>query len=161
MGEDERDLIAELRALGATGPREAAPGVEEQLLAKFRAHSRRRRLRRWETAAAALMAVAASAVMVFWTWTHVRSQEMAGAAQLTASETANATDDSAAGFYPLQDADVLPPLESSMVVRVQMAGSSLRLLGYPMDENFDAEPVQADLLLGQDGLARGVRLIQE
>jgi hypothetical protein len=47
-----------------------------------------------------------------------------------------------------------------MVVRVQLPMSSLRLMGLPVSEDFSGDAVQADVLLGQDGLARGVRLVQ-
>ena len=47
-----------------------------------------------------------------------------------------------------------------MVVQVQLPASSLRMMGFPMDEERADAAVQAELLLGQDGLARGVRLVQ-
>ena len=63
-------------------------------------------------------------------------------------------------FYALPDSDALPPLENATVVRVQLPLSSLRLIGFPINEDRAAERIQADVLLGQDGLARGVRLVQ-
>ena len=51
------------------------------------------------------------------------------------------------------------------VVRVQLPVSSLELMGVPVgavpagDDSPDSN-VQADLLLGQDGLARGIRLVE-
>jgi hypothetical protein len=51
-------------------------------------------------------------------------------------------------------------LETAMVVRVQMPVSSLQLMGVPVGEERTESSVQAELLLGQDGLARGVRLVQ-
>jgi hypothetical protein len=51
-------------------------------------------------------------------------------------------------------------VENAMVVRVQLPVSSLRLMGFPVDEERADAAVQAELLLGQDGLARGVRLVQ-
>ncbi|MGA2212084.1 MAG: hypothetical protein ABSH31_02320 [Bryobacteraceae bacterium] len=62
-------------------------------------------------------------------------------------------------FYPLPEAEALPEVENAMVVRVQMPVSSLRSMGFPVDEERSGE-VQAEFLLGQDGLARGVRLVQ-
>jgi hypothetical protein len=66
----------------------------------------------------------------------------------------------AINFYPLPDADELPPIESATIVRVQLPMSSLRLMGLPVSEDRAAEFIQADMLLGQDGLARGVRFVQ-
>jgi hypothetical protein len=47
-----------------------------------------------------------------------------------------------------------------MVVRVQLPVSSLQLMGVPVNEESADLSVQADLLLGQDGLARAVRLVE-
>jgi hypothetical protein len=66
----------------------------------------------------------------------------------------------AVNFYRLPDADELPPMESATIVRVQLPMSSLRLIGLPVSEERAAESIQADMLLGQDGLARAVRFVQ-
>jgi len=47
-----------------------------------------------------------------------------------------------------------------MVVRVQLPVSSLQLMGVPVSEESADSNVEADLLLGQDGLARAVRLVE-
>jgi hypothetical protein len=178
MSENDRDLLEGLRALAAMEPREAPARVEQLLIAKFRARSQRRRLALWGSAAAGLAAMAAGIAVLVW---------MAPAGPKTASPTIHAavskapdmqpaepvleetreardaivhTDDVAGSFYPLPEADALPPLETAMVVRVQMPMASLRLMGLPVNEDSSVDPVQADVLLGQDGLARGVRLIQ-
>jgi hypothetical protein len=64
------------------------------------------------------------------------------------------------GFYPLPEAEALPAVENAMVVRVQLPVSSLQLMGVPVNEESADLSVQADLLLGQDGLARAVRLVE-
>ena len=51
-------------------------------------------------------------------------------------------------------------MESATIVRVQLPMSSLRLMGLPVNEDRAAEAIQADMLLGQDGLARGVRFVE-
>jgi hypothetical protein len=51
-------------------------------------------------------------------------------------------------------------MENAMVVRVQLPVSSLRLMGVPVSEERADASVQAELLLGQDGLARGVRIAE-
>ena len=58
------------------------------------------------------------------------------------------------------ETESLPAVENAMVVRVQLPVASLRLMGFPMDEERADAAVQAELLLGQDGLARGVRLVE-
>ncbi|HLG96977.1 MAG TPA: hypothetical protein VKX49_11755 [Bryobacteraceae bacterium] len=163
MNDDQRDLLHALRGLAAAGPQEAPARLEQQLLMRMRARAHRRRVVAW--ASAAVTAAAAAVSILFWTWapssTGLRGPSEKAAVAAEQGSTDAALSDATASFYPLPDAEALPPLETSMVVRVQMQGSALRLLGYPVDEDLSSEPVQADVLLGQDGLARGLRLIQE
>jgi hypothetical protein len=63
-------------------------------------------------------------------------------------------------FYPLQDAATLPPFEYGTLVRVRLPRSALRLVGLPVNEDRLSERIDADVLLGQDGLARAVRFVQ-
>lgn len=152
------ELIDDLRALASGGPREAPPLVEARLLAEFRRRKRSRNRRIWAPVLG--LAAAAAMALLFWSKPGAVHKPMAVAVQ--AAVTA---DDDDSGFYPLPEAEALPPVESAMVVRVQMPVSSLQFMGVPIDsvpvdeERADAS-VQADLLLGQDGLARGVRLAQ-
>jgi hypothetical protein len=76
--------------------------------------------------------------------------------------TITATDDADAdmNFYPLPEAEALPGIENAMVVRVEMPASSLRRIGLPMEESISDGAIQAELLVGQDGLPRGVRLVE-
>jgi hypothetical protein len=86
---------------------------------------------------------------------------VAVAAHAVAAPAAQSVDEeSDANFYPLPEAEALPAVESAMVVRVQLPVSSLQLMGVPDSEERADSSVEADLLLGQDGLARGVRLVQ-
>lgn len=147
-------LLHELRALASDGPSEAPPHVETQLRAAFRRRKRRRNLRIWAPVFA--MAAAVAVVLLFSGKQHGAHQPAAVAVQTVVP--ASADDDS--DFYPLPEAEALPPVENAMVVRVQLAVSSLQLMGVPIDDQRADASVQADLLLGQDGLARGVRLAQ-
>lgn len=170
MNENERQLLEGLKALAAMEPREASPRLEQTLRATFRARAERKRRAALGSVAAALVAIAAALVVLFFVpgpWHRnkqappVTNQVPAGASNVPGVQYAVVrTDDLAASFYPLPEADELPPLETSLVVRVQLPVSSLQLMGFPVSEEASAEPVQAELLLGQDGLARGVRLIQ-
>jgi hypothetical protein len=47
-----------------------------------------------------------------------------------------------------------------MIVRVQLTRSSLAQLGYPVAETPDEDLIPADVLVGEDGWPRGVKLIQ-
>lgn len=152
MNADERELLEGLHALAADGPRQAPLQVEQQLLAEFRGLSRRRRARAW-ISAASVGAIAATIAVLVW---------IGPLAPKPAAPQPDATvaDETAASFYPLPDADALPPVESAMVVRVQLPMASLELIGFPINQDRAADRVEAEVLLGQDGLARGVRLVE-
>jgi len=147
--QDNLEILEDLRALAADGPQAAPDRVGRQLLGEFRARRRRQRARLW-TSMSGAAAIAAGIVLLLW----VRELPKP-AAPVPAEIEAEAE----ASFYPLPQAEALPEVENAMVVRVQLPVSSLRSMGFPMDEERTDE-VQAELLLGQDGLARGVRLVQ-
>lgn len=152
------ELLDDLRALASDGPQEAPPHVEARLMQEFRRRKRRRNLRMWGPAFG--IAAAAAIVLLFWTQANKPGAAQKPAVVAMQSVAPAADDDSDAGFYPLPEAEGLPPVENAMVVRVQLPVSSLQLMGVPIDQERADASVQADLLLGQDGLARGVRLAQ-
>ncbi|HEV8038786.1 MAG TPA: hypothetical protein VGP62_07970 [Bryobacteraceae bacterium] len=181
MNDNDLKLTEGLRGLAADGPREAPAWIQERLVGELRRRSRvRRRNRRLGVGAAA---VAACLGVMLW----VRSAPVVPAPSLARVGTALALNKVAAtqspvkptvltptyergaevamneatlNFYSLPDADDLPPIESATIVRVQLPMSSLRLMGLPVSDDRAAESIQADMLLGQDGLARGVRFVQ-
>jgi hypothetical protein len=153
--ENHRDLLEDFRALAADGPQQAPNRVELRLRADFRRLNHRRRARIWASYASA---AALAAGIALFTW--IREVPKPAAVATVAVAPAAVEEDADASFYPLPAADALPAVESAMVVRVQLPLSSLRLMGYPVEEDRADTPVQADLLLGQDGLARGVRLAE-
>ena len=63
-----------------------------------------------------------------------------------------------APFVVLPGADALPRLESGRVIRIEISESELSSVG--LWPSMHAGAVQADVLVGQDGLARAVRLVQ-
>jgi hypothetical protein len=169
MNENDRELLQGLRALAADGTREAPSGIEEHLRAEFRRRHLRRKMLRWTPGFGA--AAAAGIVLILWLHNEkpkttpvsvaAAAQAVAPAAQIgPAAQIQIGDDESDASFYPLPEAEALPAVENAMVVRVQLPVSSLQLMGVPVSEERADASVQADLLLGQDGLARGVRLVQ-
>jgi len=46
-------------------------------------------------------------------------------------------------------------------VRVELPGSALGEVGLPFDPETAPESVKADVVLGQDGLARAIRFVRE
>jgi hypothetical protein len=158
MNENDQELLEGLRALAAEGPREAPLHVEEHLKAQFRRQNRRRHLAAWMPA----FSVATAAGIALLLWVHEKPKPAPApvvvAATLAVAPVAE--EDADSSFYPLPEAEALPAVENAMVVRVQLPVSSLQLMGVPVGEERADASVQAELLLGQDGLARAVRLAQ-
>jgi hypothetical protein len=171
INEEATKLLEGLRALGADGPRDAPPHIEQELRAQFRRQNRRHNLVTWVPAFS--VAAAVGIALLVWTqapwtqapWTQAPKPASVPAASkapmIAASALASgAEEDADASFYPLPEAEALPAVENAMVVRVQLPVSSLQLMGVPVSEERADASVQAELLLGQDGLARAVRLAQ-
>jgi hypothetical protein len=180
MTPNERKLNHALRMLAEAGPREAPADVEQALLAAFRSRQRKRKMTMWWSAGSAAAAIAAGIAMFMLVRTApprvVSAPDIVGQAQARPTPApeqkvaiqrktqharkARRAMQETAEFYALPDADTGIPLEHATVVRVQMPMSDLRGLGLPINEQRAADRVQADLLLGQDGMARAVRFVQ-
>ena len=154
MNENERELLRDLRALADADSSEPPSDVRARLLIQFRRHSARRRRMAW-LPAAGIGAIAAALLLL------IGMPKQPAAVSNPAGQLLSLTaEDPEADFYPLPEAEGLPPIENATVVRVQMPLASLELMGVAVNETGGADPVQADILLGQDGMARGVRLVQ-
>jgi hypothetical protein len=66
----------------------------------------------------------------------------------------------ATDFYPLAYGGDQKPMESGEVIRVQMPRSALIAFGLPVNVERADVPVKADLLVGEDGLARAIRFVR-
>jgi len=60
-------------------------------------------------------------------------------------------------FYPLMDDP--PPFERGELLRVNLPASAMRGVGLPVSEEHLDDVVQADVLVGQEGLARAIRFV--
>ena len=147
MTPTERKLNQLLRTVSETGPQEAPAHVEKTLRAAFQQRQRKRRTTRW-----AAVAIAAG---------------LGGVALLRLTPTVSAppvppiaTAQDTSEFIALADADTSTPLEHATIVRVRLPLSDFRDIGLAINEQNAAVRVQADVLLGQDGLARAVRFVQ-
>ncbi|MGH9940647.1 MAG: hypothetical protein ACREAM_30755, partial [Blastocatellia bacterium] len=69
-------------------------------------------------------------------------------------------DEYATDFVPLSYGGVQNPMESGEVIRLQMSRSALIAFGLPVDVEHADAPVKAELLLGEDGMARAIRFIR-
>jgi len=61
-------------------------------------------------------------------------------------------------FFPLMEDP--PPFERGELLRVSLPASALRGVGLPVSEDRLTETVQADILVGQEGLARAIRFVR-
>jgi hypothetical protein len=66
--------------------------------------------------------------------------------------------DRLAGFVPLPAAGGLPGFDSGMIVRVSIPTASLPAYGLAITPE-SSRTVNADLLVGQDGQARAIKLV--
>ncbi|HLJ22761.1 MAG TPA: hypothetical protein VKT71_01555 [Candidatus Acidoferrales bacterium] len=163
--------------------------VESGLLASFRHHHRRaswRRTLEWATVGAA----AAVLLIFLWTTgsrSRVQAPQVPRkdvSSQTEMPQDAKATEapklgtpelfaqaavpDAAAAnetyvasdFVPVPYTGTISADDPGMIVRVQLTRSSLAQLGYPVAEAPDEDLILADVLVGEDGWPRGVKLIQ-
>lgn len=63
-------------------------------------------------------------------------------------------------FVALPTFDPAIPIGESCMVRLDLPGSALQLIGYPVDEELLERRVLTDVLVGQDGVPYAVRLVQ-
>lgn len=79
-----------------------------------------------------------------------------------APDAANNASDAeiATDFLPLSDEGGGAPLDSGRVVRVELPRSALVSMGLPVNMERTGESVKADVLLGEDGVARAIRFVR-
>lgn len=145
-GPDIADALLRLR--GAVDVPPLDPARERAVMAAFDAHWTRPRAAssRWLWSSAAALAV----VTVGLNWLVFSAPKIAPAAPAPAADMAS--------FVMWPGAEALPPFESGALVRVEVPWSSLSWLGASPASAHGV--VQADIVIGQDGLARAVRLVQ-
>jgi len=138
------------------------PAKEDALLAAFDAHwaRPRRRVGRWVwiSATAASAAIAAALNWMVATSVRDRTRPVQGDAVPVAQGFSLAPDDGS-DFMPWPGAGTLPQFESGALMRVELAVSALPALGF-VPPSSGPSVVQADVIVGQDGLARAVRLVR-
>ena len=66
----------------------------------------------------------------------------------------------ASDFIPLTYGGVQNPMDSGEVIRMQMPRSALIAFGLPVNVEHADAPVKAELLLGEDGMARAIRFVR-
>jgi hypothetical protein len=81
------------------------------------------------------------------------------AAKITAPAREPESVSELAEFLPLPFADDDWPLGAAEVVRIRLSESALGVLGLPVSEDLSAQPVTADVVIGDDGVARAIRFV--
>jgi hypothetical protein len=73
---------------------------------------------------------------------------------------AAATQEVATEFIPLAHAGLYTPAEEGHLVRVELPRSALASFGLPVNAEAPGGSVKADVLMGQDGIARAIRFVR-
>jgi hypothetical protein len=185
MSED-RSLQA-LRALAQNDlEQQAPPGVEARLLHEFRAlHGRRRGV--WPTVAAVaatiLITVLITAFLVVNPAPNVKREAVPAVstpapqrferapvpqpvvnaalhkvARKPAPVSRPEPREVATDFFPLTSSAL--PFERGQMLRVQLPAAAMRTVGLPVREERMSDPVQADVLVGEEGIARAIRFVR-
>ncbi|HSP67393.1 MAG TPA: hypothetical protein VLN48_06680 [Bryobacteraceae bacterium] len=184
--QSEEFIAAALRALAEHDAELEAPlRVEDRVRKRFR---RRHARRRWSSLAA-LGLTAAAAVTVFFASSESRERPKPAPPALVRPQVVAAAPAPAPApvrapakivapaaprvrpvrpvkrqprevvteFFPLLD--VAPPFERGELLRVTVPASTMRKVGLPVNENRLYDRVYADVLVGNEGLARAIRFV--
>jgi hypothetical protein len=162
FNDNERALTDALRAVaGEDASLGASSVVEARLLGEMRsiARARRRRVAIVTLAAAAVLAIAAAVP-----WKRSADNASAGQQTSTPAPPGEVATEMATAFFPLTYSSL--PISNAQLVRVQVPRSALASFGLaPIDVPNSAAggtvsaTVAADVLVGEDGVARAVRFV--
>jgi hypothetical protein len=162
----------------STRDAETPQRVEMRLRQEFGIRHRTAKAR--SAAIFAAWALAAAAVLLasvnWWNWRAAQTQHSSVSASAGSSVATNslvpgspATDtvdeatlvaNNAVGDFTLLPGSLLQEVDDSAIVRVGMQRGALSALGLPVNEERVSDWIQVDLLVGQDGLPKAVRLPQ-
>ncbi len=183
-------LDEKLRLLAGAGPRQAPDWVEARLRDAFRRDRRARRMRRSIMAAVAVGAAAAAFFGVLFFTRQPRQGAFAAMRPALRNATPRSLADArgsetlpelrrrvdaplhkprrkeparyaATDFMPLPYGDDSLVNESATIVRMELPSSALRLAGFAAPEDRPDGRVQADVVVGPDGIAHAVRFVRQ
>lgn len=150
-------LNAAMRRLASESAQPEPPvEIEAALLAEFDRTHRRKRVLSWTITAGA---IAASVVLVWSVQSGPDSKATAPAVAVSSppvSEDAWASD---RPFVAIPYVTPLAPYERTQVVRMEVPVAALIAAGLPMSTADVGAHAEADVVVGQDGRARAVRLV--
>ncbi|HTD44720.1 MAG TPA: hypothetical protein VK687_11085 [Bryobacteraceae bacterium] len=176
----EERIVEALRTLSEQdASKEASPEVETRLRFQFQSRRRRRAWRRAAVLAGTGTTAAAAAAMIVFlivashkppapapvhevvTQSVVAQPEAAPVAVVKATrhvpKSVPRPQEVVTDFFPLMDP--APPFERGQLLRVELPASAMQMVGLPVREDRLAEPVQADVLVGEEGLPRAIRFV--
>ncbi|MGH9327360.1 MAG: anti-sigma factor family protein [Terriglobia bacterium] len=183
LAEAQTLTLALQQVSGTWEPKEAPPELEKSLRIRFR---QRRNLTRWQRRKRqwAMGTIAAGILLVIGLsiWfarpsaaRRYSSPAMEGPHEpakpspsravppLAPSAPVEAENRQPAGtsdFLPLPDAEGAPPATEEQVVRITLPASALQEIGFPVSGQPTSRYVTADILIGEDGIARAIRIVQ-
>jgi hypothetical protein len=156
----EHELRERLRELAdVAAPRQASPEVERRLLQSFTSRALQHEASpgpiRWAPAIAIALVLLVATTGLLW---QTRPASRPGGQPMISSSLADyrALD----GFVSVPGVSGLPQLESGSVVRYELPVTTLRAYGLDIVPEPARPTVDAELLIGQDGYARAIRLTQ-
>jgi anti-sigma factor RsiW len=162
----QQELAAGLRRMAESFSGTRAPArVETRLLRAFHAQNgrpaREHRSRWllplcWSAAAAVVLALALMLSGIHQPAPQHSTPAVADA-PVSADSDVLAQDD---GFIPLPNAEGVGPNEAVNMVRMEVPRSAMLELGFSVSPDRVSDRVEADVLLGSDGLARAVRFLE-
>jgi hypothetical protein len=172
VSESERALTSALRALAqdddarARSASTVSSTVEARLRAEVRALGAARRARtRWRIGLAA--ALVAAAAIPAWQFANRGLQSSGAVPPAATGATATPREEITTAFLPLLYSDV--PVAGAQIVRLSVPRSALASFGLTLPESSSAQDattsassatVVADVVVGDDGLARAVRFVR-
>jgi hypothetical protein len=142
------DFREKLNRMAEMLPADASARTEARLLSAFRARRRTRRLWRY---------AASTAVCLVLGFGLFLTRHLDQTSQVKAPYDGYAA--ATAGFVALPYAESGVPMEDAVIVRLSLQPSELARLGVPVAPPNANGRIDADLLIGQDGVPRAVRLV--
>jgi hypothetical protein len=176
-------LSGALRRLATGSPQKAPAEVGDSLMEAFRSHHRRRRRVRAMGLLGVAVSIAVAVALLLGRGPSASKQARqivpsqpaeqrvapAPGTQKAATQQAAATSrpagrrssqSSSDDFLPLPSYDPAITPEDLRIVRLELPGAALRLLGAPVSEDVSEKRMLADFVVGQDGTPYAVRLVQ-
>jgi ferric-dicitrate binding protein FerR (iron transport regulator) len=150
------ELSAAFRALSEDEAKlTASPDVEQRLLSEVRAIARARRRRTWLGATSVAAALLLGVVLYAW---RIGNGQPSDTVQSPLAPEVTITEVSTE-FLPLPYSHI--PMNTGSTVRIEVPTTALVSFGLaPGDFREGQGIVQADVLIGEDGLARAIRFVR-